>query len=207
MTDGEKQQEGLDTSSVIISPQEQNDPTDLALVPTFQPDLAIVKYNPEQKVLDFGQGTAAWCLDSIVMNKDLMSARERIRKQQKVGKTLKEKIVESKKITAGYLFKAGSCRIGKTIFDIQKENMAKKRQNDKDKANKAGAAHIKMMQDYEAALALKLDPKNDHQTSQCATKTSQEKGRENPYKEIRVTSSICEMATTRSPSTAKIRLS
>ena len=34
-------------------------------------------------------------------------------------------MIESKKITAGYLFKAGSYRIGKTIFDIQKENVAK----------------------------------------------------------------------------------
>jgi len=42
----------------------------LALVPTFNPDLAIVPYDPEQKVVNFGQGTAAWCLDSILMSKE-----------------------------------------------------------------------------------------------------------------------------------------
>ena len=38
---------------------------------------------------------------------------------------------------AGNLFKKGSCRIGKTVFDIQKQNMTQKRKNERDSANKA----------------------------------------------------------------------
>ena len=36
-------------------------------------------------------------------------------------------MTESKKITAGRLFKAGSCRIGQTIFDIHKERKERAR--------------------------------------------------------------------------------
>ena len=84
-------------------------------------------------------------------------------KIKKVGKSLKEKMIESKKITAGYLFKAGSYRIGKTIFDIQKENVAKQKKNESDKAKKAGAAQLKIMKDFEAVQALYLDPKTNDQ--------------------------------------------
>ena len=37
-------------------------------------------------------------------------------------------MIESKKITAGRLFKAGSCRIGKTIFDLHNEKRLKEEQ-------------------------------------------------------------------------------
>ena len=43
-------------------------------------------------------------------------------KNLEVGKSLKEKLMESKGITAGQLFKEGSFRIGKTTFDIHKDN-------------------------------------------------------------------------------------
>ena len=58
MIDEEKLQEGSESSDVIISPQQQNNCIDLALVLTLNSDIAIAPYDPEQKVVNFGQGTA-----------------------------------------------------------------------------------------------------------------------------------------------------
>ena len=44
------------------------------------------------------------------------------KKNRKIGQKLKEKLVESKSITGGRLFKAGSVRIGNIVSEIQKEN-------------------------------------------------------------------------------------
>ena len=64
----------------------------------------------------------AWCLDTIVQHHSLNEARIRIKKNRKVGQTLKKQLGGSKSITAGCLFKAGIVRIGTTVFEIQKEN-------------------------------------------------------------------------------------
>ena len=55
----------------------------------------------KKKEVNFSTGTAAWCLDNIVQQNDLHAARKRIKKNQYVGKSLKEKLQEMKKITAG----------------------------------------------------------------------------------------------------------
>ena len=73
--------------------------------------------------MNYASGTAAFCLESIVKNSDLQNARERIKREQKIGKTISERILEQKgAITAGKLFQAGSCRIGKTVFDLVNTN-------------------------------------------------------------------------------------
>ena len=74
-----------------------------------------------------------------------MEARSRIRKNQDNGRSLKEKLLESKKITAGKLFKLGSCRIGKTVFDVQKENAKKQEIIEKEKTMKNQQAYQGML--------------------------------------------------------------
>ena len=113
-------------------------------------------YDPNKQVVNLGKETAAWCLDNIVMNKDLLSARKRIRSWQQESKLLKEKIQESKRITAGHLFKAGSYRIGKTIPDIQKENAAKKQQEHNDKFKKVTNAYLKDTESANDVRALNI---------------------------------------------------
>ena len=66
-------------------------------------------------------GTAAYCLDRLVCHNDLMLARERIKKERDTGASIREKLENAKKITAGALVKAGTHRLGKTIFDLQRE--------------------------------------------------------------------------------------
>ena len=46
--------------------------------------------------MNYSQGTAAFCLDTIVQHTDLMDSRERIRKQKIEGKSIEEQISEQK---------------------------------------------------------------------------------------------------------------
>lgn len=126
----------LDRSNVILSYHKIHKITDLATITAFNPKLVIVPYDETKDLLNFGRGTAALGLDSIVMNNNLMAARSRIKISQETCKSLKYKLLESKKITAGYLFKFGSRRIIKTIFDIQKENAKEGEKNKKLRAKK-----------------------------------------------------------------------
>ena len=69
--------------------------------------------------LNFSLGNAAFCLDAIVRNKDLMESRGRIRKERKLGCSISEMIKEQKgAFSAGIAFNTGICEIGKTVFDI-----------------------------------------------------------------------------------------
>ena len=125
MTTVEKENESLDTSRGIIPSHLMHNSTDLVAVPTFDPALAIVPYRSEQQVVNFSSGTAAFCLDKMVSTHDLMTARERIKENRDEGLAMSDKLKKIKTITAGQLFKAKGCRIGKDIFQIHKENMAK----------------------------------------------------------------------------------
>ena len=82
MTNDEKEREGSETSIIVLPPHKKHDPKNQAIVPTFNTDLAIVTYDPNKQVVNFGKGTATWCLDNIVTNKDLLSVREQIRSRQ-----------------------------------------------------------------------------------------------------------------------------
>ena len=53
---------------------------------------------------------------------NLHAAQKRIKKNREVGKSLKEKLTEMKKITAGRLFHSDSVRVGQTILDVYNEN-------------------------------------------------------------------------------------
>ena len=93
--------------------------------------------NPPVERLNYSNGVAAMCLDSMVAHDDLMQARERIRREQSEGKTISERIKEQKgAVTAGKLFNVGVCRIGRTVFDLVNENAT----NVKKQAEEKGVA-------------------------------------------------------------------
>ena len=125
MTTVEKENELLDTSNVVIPKHRIHNATNLVPVPTFDQSLAIIPYTSKQQVVNFSSGTAAFCLDKMVSAHDLMSVRERIKENRDEGLAMSDKLKEIKTITAGQPFKAKGCRIGKDIFQIHKENMAK----------------------------------------------------------------------------------
>ena len=76
--------------------------------------------------LNFSSGESAFCLKSIISQEQLQQAREKIREDMQKGKDLKETLKQSKKLSAGVVFKAGTIRLGKTVFDIHRENMDEK---------------------------------------------------------------------------------
>ena len=70
-------------------------------------------------------GISAWCLDNIVRQEDLMSAHKRIKNDAGKEKTLEEQLQEMKNIAGGKLFKMGNICVGKTVFQVRKENSEK----------------------------------------------------------------------------------
>ena len=84
---------------------------------TFNPKY-LTPVQDKREYLNYSSGTAAFCLDRIVQNHDLMEARERIKKERTDGKNIEEMIQKQKgRFTAGKAFSAGLVRIGKTVFD------------------------------------------------------------------------------------------
>lgn len=66
--------------------------------------------------------------------------------------------VKSKNITAGCLFKAGSCRIGKTIFDLHKDCATKTKQDEIDIATKAREIYLAAKVAASSVVAFQPDP-------------------------------------------------
>ena len=94
------------------------------------------------ETLNFSKGTAAWCLEAIVANDDLMEARGRIKKNREEGKSLTEQMQELKKLSVDQIFHLGRCDIGKTCFDVIKANKDNKVMQEQEKASEARAAHL-----------------------------------------------------------------
>ena len=124
ITKEEEKNEVLATSTIILTTKAKEHSIFICnnQQPTFNPTYLENSVNEEIKEVKFATGMSAWCIDTILQKYDLNEARIGIKKNRKVCQTLKEKLVESKSIIAGRLFKAGSVRIGKTLFGIQKEN-------------------------------------------------------------------------------------
>ena len=101
----------LTTSTAII-------PTPTALLPTYNPSYLTAEVQHPKEYLNYSHGIAAFCLDRIVQNHDLMEARERIKNERKEGKSIEEMLKEQKgAFSAGKAFSVGLLRIGKTVFD------------------------------------------------------------------------------------------
>ena len=47
-----------------------------------------------------------------------MKAREWLKKEREEGESVKERLEKAKKISAGVVFKAGTSRLGKTVFGL-----------------------------------------------------------------------------------------
>jgi len=87
--------------------------------------------------LNFSSGESSFCLKSILSQQQLQEAREKMRDDMERGKDLKEKLKNSKKrLSAGIVFKAGTSRLGKTVFDIHRENIDDKVKKAREKMRK-----------------------------------------------------------------------
>ena len=123
ITNEEEELELGDSTKIIIPQHARHNIIDLSnYAPSFNPRYVTAPpIDPAATIPNFKSGVATWCLDTTVKDHGLNAACARIKNNRTQGQSLKSKLCESKKITAGQLFKAGSCRIGQTIFDIRKE--------------------------------------------------------------------------------------
>ena len=143
MTKEEAANELLDASKIVLPIQKRVEITDLidTSTPTIDPRYASKPVPDVKKVANFSQGTASFCLEKIVMQQDLHEARSRIKRNREEGKSLVEKIRQMKGITAGRLFHANSSRVGQTILQVYKENMAMQEEEDNERANNAAITY------------------------------------------------------------------
>jgi hypothetical protein len=76
-------------------------------------------YSPQTIVdassLNVSSGVAGNVIANLFQKAELHGVRERITKNRNSGTTLKEKLAVCKSVTAGKLFMAGSCRLGKDL--------------------------------------------------------------------------------------------
>ena len=105
--------------------------------------------------MNYSQGTAALCLESMVSHADLMNARERIKRERKIGKTVTEMIQEQKgAVSAGKCVNAGVYRIGKTVFDLVNINTTKIKQVAREKGDAARVALLAKVEKAKQIRAL-----------------------------------------------------
>ena len=104
-------------------------------------------------------GMAAYCLDAIVQNQDLMNARERIRRNRDEGESVSDKLKAIKKMTAARMFLLGKTKLGEDIRDSVQANYNKHIQTAATKAVEAAAAYRVTVANYNSVFAKNSNPK------------------------------------------------
>ena len=159
ITNKERELESFHTRSIILLIQTRESIIDLAHdEPTFDPTFLSQPSSSSATTSNFTSDVAAWCFDTIVNDHDLNTARRPIKKNRDEGKSLKEKLIESKKNTGDSLFKAGSCQFGKTIFDLHKNRATKTRQDEIDTATKSKETYLAAKLAISSVVAVQPDP-------------------------------------------------
>ena len=130
MTSNEKSDEYQKLNQIILpnkSSYHDKQTTESLTTETDQSDeLSSLNNNPICNDLNFSEGMSSYCLKAFVSNEQLQQAREELRKDMDSGKSIKQQLKESTRLSAGILFKAGSSRLGKTVFDVHRENLEDK---------------------------------------------------------------------------------
>ena len=81
----------------------------------------------ETDELNFASGESLRCLKAMLSQEQLHAARERIREDMSNGQSIRDQLKANSRLSAGILFKSGSTRLGKTVFDVCRENIEYKR--------------------------------------------------------------------------------
>ena len=123
-------------------------------------------------------GMAAWCLDAIVANQDLMESRRRIKKNRKDGQSMSNKLKNIKRMTAATIFLCGTTRLGEDIKDSVQRSFLNHVEKQAESQRSAEVAHRKSIEAYDAVMALNLCPHFlECSPTQSHFETSQDKGR------------------------------
>jgi len=93
--------------------------------------------------LNFASGESLRCIKAILTQDQLHEARERIRDDMSNGKSIRDQLKANSRLSAGILFKSGSTRLGKTVFDVCRENIEDKRKQVIDKMKREKDEYMK----------------------------------------------------------------
>ena len=107
---------------------------------------------------NLSNGMAAWCVDAIVQNQDLMEARGRIKKNQENGKSKSQKLMEIKKMTAAAAFLTGTTRLGEGVFQRVKRGIDEADAKQAEAKRSADLTHRAALLEYDAVMALQKPP-------------------------------------------------
>ena len=111
---------------------------------------------PTCDVLNFSTGMSQYCLKAYLSNEQLQQAREEIREDMNIGKSVKQVLKESARLSSGIVFKAGTSRLGKTVFDVYRENIIEKNQKQIEKIQKDESAYNEQVKKAREVLEKKL---------------------------------------------------
>ena len=103
-------------------------------------------------------GMAAWCLDAIVRNDDLMASRERIRRDGAEGESVSEKLKQIKGMTAAKMFLLGETRLGQGVLENVETSYNSKVAKQREDTQKKADTYRKMLSDAADVFALNLEP-------------------------------------------------
>ena len=119
--------------------------------------LSNISLNVSQQ-LNYDNGVASFCVDSFLGQAKLMERKERLTEKEKNSETLKNRIGEGKRITAGTLFKADACRLGKTVLELQLECLQAKQKEERDKRTKRWNIYWNLKEAADDVLKQEPDP-------------------------------------------------
>ena len=126
--------------------------------PTLEPQYLPPPPQPSTRP-NLQSGMAAYCLDAIIQNQDLMNARERIRRNINERESVSNKLKSIKKMTAARIFLLGKMKLGENIRDSVQSNYDKYVQTAITKAVKATADYRVTVANYNSVFPLNFDPR------------------------------------------------
>ena len=125
MIEEEKEVEILENSVIILSLHKRVKSTDFedSKTQVINPRFVSKSIMRAKTVAYFSRGTAAFCLDKIVMYYNLHEDRGRIQNNWEEVKSLIEKICEMKFFNAGNIFYAKTYHIYQVVLQVHEENV------------------------------------------------------------------------------------
>jgi len=111
----------------------------------------------QQSSLNFSTGVSAECLTALVGSQQLMEARERIKREKVDGEDLATRLKAAKRITAGFVWKEGTNRLGKTVFEVCKEKYKRKKDLERQKKQKEKKDYFELKHKADALLSSAKD--------------------------------------------------
>ena len=127
-------------NNLLEGPRQQSTENGINTAPNCDPAFLNNNVNSIETIsqsLNYSSGVAYYCAKSLLGHEILMEKKAETKEKQIVSGSLKDTLRERKRITAGFIFKNGCSRLGKTVLEVQEERTAKKQIDGVNKGNAA----------------------------------------------------------------------